>query len=49
MKITLALRGRQLVEEINCHDGFINIEAVVYDPIKFLIAAFVPIIVDIDG
>lgn len=43
-----APRGRQLVEEINCHNAIV-IVTVVYDPIEFTIATPVSIIMDIDG
>lgn len=46
--IAKAPRGRQLVGEINCHNAIV-IVAVVYDPIEFIIATAVSIVMDIDG
>lgn len=45
--IAKAPRGRQLVGEINCHNAIVI--AVVYDPIEFIIATAVSIVMDIDG
>lgn len=46
--IAPAPRGRQLVDEINCHNAIV-IAAVVYCSIEFITAVSVPIVMDIDG